>query len=346
VAKESGAVVAELRMVPNQPLKFSGASRPLTEDGLIAYTWDKYLRGGDEEWPARLPMTKAAVRAMDTVTAFCRTPEGGDRNIEKFFVSGASKRGWTTWTTAVVDKRVVAISPLVIDMLNVVPSFVHHWRVYGFWAPAIKDYVESKVIDWMLTPENKKLMQIEEPYEYRDRLKLPKYMINAAGDQFFVPDSAQFYWKDLKGEKYLRYVPNADHSMRGSDAVQSLTAFFQTVAQNKPRPRFDWKLENDGSIKVIAKDAPKEVKLWQATNPKARDFRLMTIKQAWTSTPVEAGKGGLYVGKVEKPAEGWTAFFVELTFPGPGNFPLKFTTQVRVVPDTYPFPAPELKRPD
>jgi PhoPQ-activated pathogenicity-related protein len=241
---------------------------------------------------------------------------------------------------------VVGIAPLVIDMLNVVPSFVHHWRVYGFWAPAIKDYVETKVIDWMLTPENKKLMQIEEPYEYRDRLTLPKYMVNAAGDQFFAPDSAQFYWKDLKGEKYLRYVPNTDHSMRGSDAAQSLAAFFQTVAENKPRPRFDWKLESDGSIKVTAKDAPKEVKLWQATNPKARDFRLMTIKQAWTSTPVQAGKGGMYVGKVGQPPEGWTAFFLEMTYPGPGNFPLKFTTQVRVVPDTYPFPAPDLKRPD
>ena len=93
-------------------------------------------------------------------TAFSRTPEGGDRSIERFFVAGGSKRGWTTWTTAAVDKRVVAISPMVIDMLNVVPSFVHHWRVYGFWAPAIKDYVDSKVIDWMFTPENKKLLQI------------------------------------------------------------------------------------------------------------------------------------------------------------------------------------------
>jgi PhoPQ-activated pathogenicity-related protein len=344
LAKETGAVVTELRMVPNQPLKFSQADRPLTEDGLIAYTWDKYLRGGDDEWPARLPMTKSAVRAMDTITAFSATPEGGARKIEQFFVAGGSKRGWTTWTTAAVDKRVVAISPMVIDLLNVVPSFVHHWRVYGFWAPAIKDYVDSKVIDWMLTPENKKLMEIEEPYEYRDRLTMPKYLVNASGDQFFVPDSAQFYWKDLKGEKYLRYVPNADHSLRNSDAVQSIASFYQTVAQNKPRPKFDWTLENDGSIRVIATDAPAEVKLWQASNPKARDFRLMTIGPAWKSSPVEGVKGA-YVGKVDKPESGWTAFFVELTYPGPGKLPLKFTTQVRVVPDTYPFPAPDLKKP-
>jgi hypothetical protein len=41
-----------------------------------------------------------------------------------------------------------------------------------------------------------------------------------------------------------------------------------------------------------------------------------------------------------RPGQGWTAFFVELTFPGPGNLPLVFTTEVVVAPDVYPFPAP------
>ncbi|GIT33278.1 MAG: hypothetical protein Ct9H300mP3_08090 [Gammaproteobacteria bacterium] len=49
------------------------------------------------------------------------------------------KRGWTTWTPAGVDDRVEAIVPVVIDLLNLKPSFEHHWSVYGFWAPAIQD---------------------------------------------------------------------------------------------------------------------------------------------------------------------------------------------------------------
>ncbi|MFN9456406.1 MAG: PhoPQ-activated protein PqaA family protein, partial [Acidobacteriota bacterium] len=125
IAQYTGAVVAELRMVPNQPLIFNDdpAKRPRTEDSFIAYTWNNYLKTGDETWPARMPMTKAAVRAMDTVTAFLKEQ---NTPIDKFVVAGASKRGWTTWTTAAVDQRVVAFMPLVIDLLNIIPSFVHH----------------------------------------------------------------------------------------------------------------------------------------------------------------------------------------------------------------------------
>src|SRR5690606_31523448 len=104
IAAQTGTIVTESRMVPNQPPAF------------------------DDGWPARLPMTKAAVRAMDTVQAYAQTEAGGRRAITRFVVSGGSKRGWTTWTTAAVDSRVVAIVPLVIDMLNLEPSFVHHYR--------------------------------------------------------------------------------------------------------------------------------------------------------------------------------------------------------------------------
>jgi PhoPQ-activated pathogenicity-related protein len=51
---------------------------------------------------------------MDTITAVMATPEA-DPSGEKFVVSGGSKRGWTTWTAAAVDKRVVAIVPASID---------------------------------------------------------------------------------------------------------------------------------------------------------------------------------------------------------------------------------------
>ena len=78
-ARDTNTITAELRLVPNQPVVFTDdpAKKPRSEDDFIAYTWDKFLRTGDEKWPARLPMTKSAVRAMDAVTAFAAAPEGG-----------------------------------------------------------------------------------------------------------------------------------------------------------------------------------------------------------------------------------------------------------------------------
>ncbi len=43
------------------------------------------------------------------------------------------------------------------------------------------------------------------------------------------------------------------------------------------------------------------------------------------------------MGRVQEPAQGWTAFMVELTYQRPAGPPLKLTTPVRVVPDKVNF---------
>jgi PhoPQ-activated pathogenicity-related protein len=337
IAIASKSVVSELKMVPNQPLVFAGETEGRKEDSLIAYTWDKFLRTGDTKWPARLPMTKAAVRAMDTVTAFCGSPDGGNSRVEQFVVAGGSKRGWTTWTTAAVDKRVVGIIPCVIDLLNIEPSMLHHYGAYGFWAPSIGDYTQFRIMDWNGTPEYRALMKIEEPYEYRSRLTMPKFIINAAGDQFFLPDSSQFYFKDLPGVKYLRYVPNTDHSLKGSDAYETLLACYDAVLHDVKLPQFSWTTEKNGTLRVTTQTHPTSVKLWQATNPNARDFRMETLGPRYESSDLTDSGGGVYVAKVAAPAKGWRAFFVELTYPSGSQSPFKFTSQVCVVPDVLPY---------
>ncbi|HBY59453.1 MAG TPA: PhoPQ-activated pathogenicity [Solibacterales bacterium] len=343
IATETKSVVAHLRQVPNQPLTFTSDPfrRQLREDALIAYGMRKYLETGDPLWVLRLPMTKSAVKAMDTAIAFLAKQDGGTK-VEKFVVSGGSKRGWTTWTTAAVDKRVAAIMPMVIDVLNNEVSMRHHWRAYGFFAPAVGDYIELLTTE-MGNPRMKEIAKIEDPYEYRDRLTMPKYIVNAAGDQFFVSDSSQFYFNDLKGEKYLRYIANADHGMRDTDVLESLIAFYQSVIDKKPRPRFDWSFEKDGSIRVRVLDKPAEVKLWQAANPQARDFRKERIgPTAYKATTLEPQPGGEYVANIPKPERGWAAFFVELTFDSGGKYPHKFSTGIRVTPDELPYA--DLKR--
>jgi len=202
-AKATGSIVAELSMVPNQPFAFKGEKEPRWEDALIAYTWDKYLKTGEERWPARMAMTKSAVAAMDAIQSLMEQQDISE-TVSKFVIVGASKRGWTTWTTGAVDDRVEAMIPIVIDLLNLEPSFKHHWSVYGFWAPAIQDYVDMEIVDWWYSPEIRSLFNLVGPFSYKDRFQMPKLLVNAAGDEFFIPTSSQFYFDELPGEKYLR----------------------------------------------------------------------------------------------------------------------------------------------
>ena len=166
---------------------------------------------------------------------------------------------------------------------------------------------------------------------------MPKLIINATGDQFFLPDSSQFYFDDLPGVKYLRYIPNTDHSLGGSDAAQTIEACYQAVLAKAPLPQFSWTLQSSNSIRVVAEGSPIAVNLWRATNPTARDFRFERIGPAWQSSPLTSQGEGVYVGTVPVPAQGWTGFLVELIYPGSGVPPYKFTTPVYVVPDVLPY---------
>ena len=333
-ALETNTVVTTLYMVPNQPLVFvndNGLQR--TEDAIIAYTWDKFFRGGNENWPLRLPMTKAAVRAMDTVTALMASEQGGDIEVDQFVVAGASKRGWTTWTTAIVDERVVAIMPVVIDMLNVGESFKHHFSVYGAYSLAIIDYIVSGNVNWIGTSEWDDLMDLVEPYEYRDRLELPKFLLNSTGDEFFIPDSWQFYWNDLIGEKHVRHVPNSNHSMDGTDVLDSVDAWYHAIVHNVKMPRYSWNVDDDGVITVFSLDKPSQVLLWQAHNPESRNFTQAKLGKAYTSRPLTEVEMGVYQVKLDPPKQGYTAYYVEMHYPSGISKPFKFSTGIKVVPD-------------
>ena len=142
-------------------------------------------------------MTKAAVRAMDTITEILANLPGGGVTVDKFVVSGGSKRGWTSWSVAAVDPRVVAITPISIDTLNLSTVWEHTFETYGFWPPAVQDYVDAGIMGWFGTPQMDALLDIEDPYAYRARMGLPSYAICSTGDQFFVPDSPRYYFGDM-----------------------------------------------------------------------------------------------------------------------------------------------------
>lgn len=339
-ALATGSIISYLTNIPFQPIDFKDDDKGgRDEDDLIAYGWRQYLESGASddklEWLARFPMTRAVVRAMDVVQEISLKK---GKPVDSFFVTGASKRGWTTWTTAAVDDRVIGIAPLVIDLLNLVPSFKHHWQCYGEWSPAVEEYVTEGVMDWMDSTQFRQLLQMVEPYSFVDRLTIPKYVVNAGSDEFFVTDSWKFYWDDLQGDNYLHYVPNASHSLAGAFQPISLISFYQRVITGTEIPEFEWKIGNDTIYIRIDPESNYLLNRWEAVNTTGRDFRKYVVGEAWKKEEIKLKKDGWYEVVITRPDSGYKAALVEIIFDAGADFPLTFSTGTLVTPDNYPFP--------
>lgn len=354
-AVESGSIVAFLKMVPNQPTVFAEEGLEREEDEIIAYTFAKYLEGAaigaaDEEWPALLPMTKAAVRAMDVVQEYAGALPRS-LSVEDFVVTGASKRGWTTWLTAATDHRVAAIAPMVIDVLNLDDQMTWHESALCGYAEAIHDYVDTGVIAQLSTPEGEVLQEIVDPYAYAKRFTIPKLGLNGTADQFFVPDSAQFYYPRISqyGSMHLRYFPNGDHwLLDGYNAtVRGMLPFYDAVVNNEPLPSLDWEITEtaeEAIIEVQLDTVPLSATLWTGTVPPGvdgeRDFRVDSVGddvwQPMELSPV-SGNDLYYTATVPTPVEGWTGYFMSFEFPsGIQGEPHVFTTEVLCTPSLTP----------
>ena len=322
VAQGIGGVVAVLRQVPNQPLY-----NDLSEDALISYTFERYMTTGDATWPLLLPMAKSAVKAMDATQAFAKDKLG--MTIENFVVTGASKRGWTTWLTGAADSRVKGIAPMVIDVLNMAEQMPHQLEAWGAYSDEIGDYTERGMQERMVIPQGQKLNSIVDPFSYRDRLTMPKLILIGTNDPYWPVDAVNLYFDELKGEKHILYIPNAGHDLGdGREAIAGVAAFFMSVASGTPLPEFSWDVKRNGNSAVLtvkAEKKPIEVNLWSAKAP-ARDFR----PSPWQKVPMSAGLENSYRANVAIPQTGHIAFYGELVYPIIGGQRYSLCTNMNV----------------
>ena len=344
-AIKTEAVIVNVSNIPFQPLNFlSSEQDSFEEDDLIAFAWNKFLKQGakqkDVEWLPRFPMTRAIVRAMDLAQEIVLQ---NDIVVKDFVVSGASKRGWTAWTTAAVDSRVKAVVPMVIDMLNLVPSFENHYRSYGEFSPAVQEYVNYNIQDWLGTEEFKVLMSYIEPFSFIDKFTMPKYIINAGSDEFFSTDSWRFYYDKLPGEKIIRYVPNKNHSLDGRYLTEDLVSYFYRVINDIEIPSLSWNLSDNKLIAELDYDGNYDVSVWTAKNDNGRDFRLWEEGELWEETSIGNLANNKYELNVNSNFKGYKATMIEFTIDPESEFPLIISTGPFVFPEKYPFDKYESK---
>ena len=298
-------VVVVIGQVPYQPL-FN-----LSEDRLIAYTFDQYERTGDEEWPLLLPMVKSVVRALDAGDAAAR--QEWKQPLATFTLTGASKRGWATWLTPAVEPRVTAFAPIVMDALNMAQHFPHQTAVFGAPSEAIKPYTDLGLPEILSSDRGAPLRRIVDPYSYRDVLTQPKLLIIATNDAYFPFDSANLYWDGLEGPKYLLYLPNEPHGIKHfNQAFRGLRALNDSAAGDSSMPKIEWQFAwNDGGggrLCVRSAPKPRAVRIWSATS-EGRDFRAAV----WSAGPELSAREAASI-VLAPPASGYRASFAEVAY--------------------------------
>lgn len=310
MAKVDKAIIAILWQVPNQPLYDN-----LTEDALISRTLHNYQNDHDFSWPLLFPMTKSAIRAMDIIQAFSKKELS--KKVKGFVVSGASKRGWTTWLTGANDSRVIAIGPMVIDMLNMPVNIPYQKVVWGDYSIEIEDYVKLGLAQQFGTDQNNDLVKMIDPYSYRKTLTMPKILFMGTNDPYWPVDAVKNYIDDIPGDNHICYTANAGHDQGDRKrAFAALSALVQTTVTKDKLPVCNYTVsELNGKINLTVNttaDKLVDASLFTTTSSN-QEFR----DKKWNYVGLDAAKKPVVQVAIDYPATGFKAFYVELKYKSP-----------------------------
>ncbi len=309
IADKTCSPAAVLHDVPNQPL-YGG----LTEDALIAKTFMDFIENGKPADMLLFPMAKSVVKGMDAMTDFCKNKF--KINIDEFVTFGASKRGWTTWLSAVVDKRVKAIAPLVYDNLDLEKQMALQLSDFGEFSEQIEDYTKLGIPEMMMSnpPSASAIGKLVDPFAYVDKIKVPKLIILGSNDRYWPIDAINIYYKELPGETFVHYVPNAGHDLGGKyfRVADVISEFVESVENKTSLPRLssEYSVEkNTIKLKCTSTVTPEKIHVWVAKSL-TKDFR----DSKWKLVKMNK-KGKFYTCDIIKPAKNRIALFVEAEYP-------------------------------
>jgi PhoPQ-activated pathogenicity-related protein len=170
--------------------------------------------------------------------------------------------------------------------------------------PGLPNFIDS--------PAGRRLVELVDPYAYRDRLAMPKLIVLGTNDRYWPLDALNLYWSGLSGPKNVLYVPNAGHDLDDEARWQSsLLCFFHAVAQKQALPTVQASVRPlDGRLQASARaEAPAlQARLWFAQAP-TRDFR----EAVWSCIPMRRA-GATWMADIARAPQDYAATFAALRF--------------------------------
>jgi len=345
MATKTGALGASLLNLPNAYQIFGDdpSHSYRSADNLKGYAYGNFFQHPDEpERISELPMIKAVVRALDTLTAFTGSLPSGPAS--RFGVFGYSKLGTITWLAGAVDDRVKAIAPMAIqtqfsnmftqpspaEVQNLDPAKAEMlkamtWAVSQTQTPKTRSMAYAFTMFQALrnTTSFKSFHNIMDPSAWFDKLDKPKLWIMGTSDDVVGGTMLGEYpvmLPDMPGDTRYYAVPNAGHDDVVYFSLPSSSAFFSGCIVGKSPPEVDFSKSSAGPLQVTAKmkSAHQPLTVHQWTHGGKLDKMGRCIGN-WTQTQLQGS-----------PSAGWTTaatsvdgervfILMEYEWPSPGD---------------------------
>eukprot|EP01062_Namystynia_karyoxenos_P007973 TRINITY_DN1280_c0_g1_i1.p1 TRINITY_DN1280_c0_g1~~TRINITY_DN1280_c0_g1_i1.p1 ORF type:complete len:532 (+),score=208.14 TRINITY_DN1280_c0_g1_i1:67-1596(+) len=365
IAEATGSVGVVLFQIPNCHIVYPSdpQRRPRSEDAMIAWAWNEFLKTRDPEWLPRFPMVKASMRAMQAVQEWAKQEALAD--IDGWVASGASKRGWTTWMVGAVDcpscPNIVGIAPIVPIVPALQLDMHHMFKAYGGWTFAFNDYMDVNLTRQLDTEGFEALIANVDPIKqpFLSRLgRIPKHVVVSSDDEFMMMEWTNLWWDQMPGEKHLTIANNAEHSMATGvfEMLETLVNTISSIYHNGTRPSWSFTVDQEaGEFTVRIPQGQEHGKVVlrhaQTISKVRRDFRWARLANpengnctlpeihlkkpilfganciepiVWTGTTLNETAPGEWKVKVDAPASGWKGYYVEAYFPSDRGIPTEY----------------------
>ncbi|CBY32164.1 unnamed protein product [Oikopleura dioica] len=281
-----------INAVPNGPLKFYyDWVDERKADQMVSWSWRMYLENTHiPELLCWLPMVKASLRAMDMTEILAR--KDFQYNIVKFknliffitpFFSKIIKINLKLKIFFFQVNLIVPVVATVVDYKKV----MHSWlRNLGGSALAVAGYYVDQIIQNIDHPN---FADFGDPMIYKERLTMAKLVIPATMDYFFQITDTWSFFDDLPGEKYLRLLPNSEHStaLSGVSTQHWILTFrnllLAQMTDYKKSPTMTWTRSSDAGRKTVnfqTSQMPVEIYAWVGdTRARTRrDWRIFGVR--------------------------------------------------------------------
>ena len=304
-AKSWGQAVAVLRQVPP-----SFAVNNLDEGALMSMGQKMFLETNNTKYLAEFPVTKSVSESFKVIDNFL-VSQGVSRNdngnINKFALSGASKRGHFSYLSAAVEyEKVTHLFPVSFDYIRMNKWLHNQQRGLGGYSFAwgflydVFAYIDTEINDLML--------KYIDPWCYRSRYAEQSMTIShylGTSDVMMLMGDTELWFAELRylydqqepsdqeslassNKLFLSFLANADHGANGSEGQeQVIQPSITSLITKDILPRYRWwrGIEQDqddgqyyGYIILEVDRQPDNLEIFEAesTSPR-RDWRTDAI---------------------------------------------------------------------